>query len=54
MGELVYVETSIFSFCRHLANANMLDHIRRVNTVLGLAVPALVSPVERIGETEMP
>lgn len=27
--------------CRHLANANKLGHIRRVNALLGLPVPAL-------------
>ncbi|MBI2300922.1 MAG: type II toxin-antitoxin system VapC family toxin [Armatimonadetes bacterium] len=32
--------------CRHLANANKFGHIRRVNTLLGLYVPALVTPLE--------
>jgi hypothetical protein len=32
--------------CRHLANANKFDHIRRTNTLLGLYVPALVTPLE--------
>lgn len=32
--------------CRHLANANKFGHIRRVNTLLGLCVPALVTPLE--------
>ncbi|MFC1806257.1 type II toxin-antitoxin system VapC family toxin [Planctomycetota bacterium] len=40
--------------CRHLANANKFDHIRRVNTLLGLAVPALVTPLELIGEVDLP
>jgi predicted nucleic acid-binding protein len=40
--------------CKHLANANKFDHIRRVNTLLGLAVPALVTPLELMGEVEMP
>ncbi len=35
--------------CRHLANANKFGHIRRVNTLLGLYVPALVTPLELIG-----
>jgi predicted nucleic acid-binding protein len=35
--------------CRHLANANKFDHIRRVNTMLGLFVPALVTPLELLG-----
>jgi hypothetical protein len=32
--------------CEHLANANKFEHIRHVNTLLGLFVPALVTPVE--------
>src|SRR5207244_12975766 len=32
--------------CRHLANANKFGHIRRVNALLGLFVPALVTPLE--------
>jgi hypothetical protein len=36
--------------CRHLANANKFGHIRRVNTLLGLYVPALVTPLELLGE----
>lgn len=35
--------------CRHLANANKFDHIRRVNTLLGLYVPLLVTPLELLG-----
>jgi predicted nucleic acid-binding protein len=35
--------------CRHLANANKFGHIRRVNTLLGLYVPALVTPLELLG-----
>jgi hypothetical protein len=35
--------------CRHLANANKFGHIRRVNTMLGLFVPAVVTPLEMIG-----
>lgn len=38
--------------CRHLANANKFDHIRRVNTMLGLFVPALVTPLELLGEDD--
>jgi predicted nucleic acid-binding protein len=37
--------------CHHLANANKFGHIRRVNTMLGLFVPALVTPLELLGET---
>lgn len=36
--------------CRHLANANKFGHIRRINTMLGLFVPTLVTPLELIGE----
>ena len=36
--------------CRHLANANKFGHIRRINTMLSLYVPALVTPLELIGE----
>lgn len=32
--------------CKHLANANKFAHIRRVNTLLGLFVPVLVTPLE--------
>lgn len=32
--------------CKHLANANKTDHIRRVNALLGLRTPLLVTPLE--------
>ena len=35
--------------CQHLANANKFGHIRRVNTMLGLFIPALVTPLELLG-----
>ena len=35
--------------CRHLANANKFGHIRRVNAMLGLYVPMLVTPLELMG-----
>jgi predicted nucleic acid-binding protein len=35
--------------CRHLANANKFKHIRRINTMLGLYVPSLVTPIELLG-----
>lgn len=35
--------------CAHIANANKFGHIRRVNTMLGLFVPALVTPLELLG-----
>lgn len=40
--------------CRHLANANKFGHIRRVNTLLGIFVPALVTPLELLGESDEP
>jgi len=40
--------------CRHLANANKFNHIRRVNTLLGLSVPTLATPLELIGGEESP
>ncbi len=30
--------------CKHLANANKVGHIRRINTLLGLHVPNLYTP----------
>ncbi len=38
--------------CRHLANANKFGHIRRVNTMLGLFVPAIVTPLELLGGSD--
>lgn len=35
--------------CAHVANANKFGHIRRINTMLGLYVPALVTPLEFLG-----
>jgi hypothetical protein len=32
--------------CKHLANANKTGHIRRVNALLGLRTPLLVTPLE--------
>ena len=32
--------------CRHLANFNKFEHIRRVNTLLGLPIPTLLTPFE--------
>ena len=40
--------------CAHLANANKFGHIRRVNTMLGLFVSALVTPLELLGERDEP
>ena len=38
--------------CKHLANANKFGHIRRINTLLGLYVPTLVTPLELLGEDD--
>ena len=40
--------------CLHLANANKFGHIRRVNAMLGLFVPALVTPLELLGGSDGP
>ena len=37
---------------QHLANANKFGHIRRVNTMLGLFVPAIVTPLELLGASD--
>lgn len=39
---------------KHLANANRFGHIRRINTLLGLLVPALVTPIELLEEYHEP
>jgi len=36
--------------CKHIANANKINHIRRINTLLGLHIPNLVTPLEMLGE----
>jgi predicted nucleic acid-binding protein len=38
--------------CVHLANANKFGHIRRVNAMLGTFVPALVTPLELLGDDD--
>jgi predicted nucleic acid-binding protein len=38
--------------CTHLANANKFGHIRRVNTMLGVFVPTLTTPLELLGGTD--
>jgi hypothetical protein len=38
--------------CVHLANANKFEHIRHVNTLLGLYVPIITTPVELLHEVE--
>ena len=39
--------------CLHLANANKREHIRHVNTLLGLHVPTLTTPIELVQEHEV-
>ena len=36
--------------CRHLANANKFEHICHMNTILGLSVPILTTPLQLINE----
>jgi predicted nucleic acid-binding protein len=38
--------------CKHLANANKFDNIARVNGILNLSVPKLVTPLELIGDCD--
>ena len=35
--------------CEHLANANKFGHIQRVNAMLGLHNPLLVTPLQLMG-----
>ncbi len=37
--------------CKNIANANKFTHIKRINTLLGLFIPTLLTPLELIGET---
>ncbi|MDY0168446.1 MAG: type II toxin-antitoxin system VapC family toxin [Thermoguttaceae bacterium] len=37
--------------CRHIANANKFAHIRRVNGILGIGNPSLVTPLELLQES---
>ena len=38
--------------CKHLANANKFGHIRRVNGLLDLLSPSLVTPLELLGDDD--
>ena len=38
--------------CKHIANANKFEHIRIINTRLGLFVPTLITPMELCKEDE--
>ncbi len=35
--------------CKHLANSNKARHVRRINVMLGLHVPAIVTPQDLLG-----
>jgi predicted nucleic acid-binding protein len=39
--------------CHHIANANKFEHIRIINTRLGLFVPALVTPMSLLSEEDV-
>jgi predicted nucleic acid-binding protein len=39
--------------CLHLANANKFGHIRRINTMLGLFIPTIITPLEMLGVTNV-
>ena len=53
-GDALHLALASFHKCdflltwnvRHLANANKFAHIRRVNTLLGLFTPTLITPLE--------
>lgn len=36
--------------CKHIANANKVNHIRRINQMLQIHVPELVTPLELVQE----
>ncbi len=38
--------------CNHLANANKTAHIRRINTLLNLPIPQIVTPLELLGDDD--
>jgi hypothetical protein len=38
--------------CQHLANANKFEHIRHVNSELGLFCPVLTTPFQLLGGEE--
>ena len=40
--------------CRHIANANKFAHIHKVNELLGLFVPTLITPLELLAEGVSP
>jgi hypothetical protein len=38
--------------CKHLANANKFGHIHRINALLGLPTPALVTPLQLLEKAD--
>lgn len=38
--------------CKHIANANKLDHIRRINFQIGLPTPILATPLNYLEEED--
>lgn len=36
--------------CRHLANYKKAEHIKKVNALLGIATPSLLTPLELMGD----
>lgn len=36
--------------CKHLANANKFEHIRHINTMLGLHIPIMTTPFELMNQ----
>jgi hypothetical protein len=36
--------------CKHIANANKVGHVKRINTKLDLHVPQLYTPLQLIGD----
>jgi len=38
--------------CKHIANANKLDHIRQINFQIGLSTPILATPLNYLEEEE--
>ena len=57
LGDALHLAAASFHKCdflltwnsRHLANANKFAQIRRVNNLLGLFVPLIVTPLELLG-----
>lgn len=60
MGDAYHLATASFYACdflltwncRHLANANKIQHIRAVNAELGLAIPTVTTPDLLLSERE--